>query len=38
MYATFVDDHNIDNSHTYENVPHQSAHDNIPNGMYENKV
>jgi hypothetical protein len=34
-YATFVDDDNIDNSHTYEKVPYQSPRDNIPNGMYD---
>jgi len=35
IYATFVDDDNIDNSHTYEKVPYQSPQDSISNGMYE---
>ena len=35
IYATFVDDDNIDNSHTYEKVSSQSHRDNIPNGMYD---
>ena len=35
IYATFVDDGNIDNSHTNVKVPYQSPQDNIPNGMYD---
>jgi hypothetical protein len=35
IYATFVDDDNIDNSHTYKKVPCQYPQDNIPNGMYD---
>jgi hypothetical protein len=35
IYATFVDDDNIDNSHTNVKVPYESPQDNIPNGMYD---
>ena len=35
IYATFVDDDNIDNSLTNVKVPYQSPQDNIPNGMYD---
>jgi len=31
IYATFVDDDNVDN----EVVPYQSPQDTIPNGMYD---
>jgi hypothetical protein len=35
IYATFVDDDNFDNSHTYVKVLYQSSQDNIINGMYD---
>ena len=35
IYATFVDDDNIDNSNTYVKFPYRSPQDNIPNGMYD---
>jgi hypothetical protein len=35
IYATFVDDDNIDNSHTFVKVTYQSPQDNILNGMYD---
>jgi hypothetical protein len=34
-YATFVDDDNIGNSHTYVKVPYRSPKVNILNGMYD---
>jgi hypothetical protein len=33
--STFVDDNNVDKSHTYEVVPYQYPLHNITNGLYD---
>ena len=35
IYATFVDDNDNDNSHTYKKVPYQSPQNIILNGMHD---
>ena len=35
IYATFVDDDNIDIGHIYAQVPYQIPQGNITNGMYD---